>query len=323
MATTRGDVNATLKDLTQIVEDTVAITRPNLYPLICSVKPEEGAYTKIPVAANIAFPRKFEGERSGQGKDITVIQEYDQSTYELTIDLDSDLVRNAKAYDQSDIVREATMSAVLFPDYLSSQAVINGATALAYDGVAFYGSTHKYAKAGANTINNTASATGVTVPLLAADISTALTKLRTFLDNTKPGRLLNPLASEGAGKLLIHCPVALQQAFRQMIFGSMIPITVPVTTSGTAAAPVANNTLQGIADIFADGYLDVNSATTWYLHYVGMPQRPFVFIENYPIQVSVLGFGSEHEINTNKVRIAIKHRFVLGYYRFDRSIKVA
>ena len=81
--------------------------------------------------------------------------------------------------------------------------------------------------------------------------------------------------------------------------------------------------LASIAGLFPDGYLDASSATTWYLHYVGAPIKPFVYIENYPIQVKVLGFSTEFETNFNKVRIAIKHRFVLGYYRFDRSLKVA
>lgn len=321
MAVTRGDVNATLKDLTIIAEDTVAETRPMLYPLIASEKAEDGAYTKVPIAANMPFPRKFEGERAEMGKDVTVVQEYDQNTYELTIDLDSDLVKNAKAYDYSDLVREATMAAKLFPDYLSSQLVINGGSTAAYDGVNFYGTTHKFAKAGPNTINNTVSASGQTVTALATDLGKAIAGIRGFRDNA--GRLLNPLASQGKNKLLVHCPVALEQAFRQVLFGSMIPVAAPVTTSGTAAAPAANNVLQGIADIYPDGYLDVNSTTAWYLHYVGMPQRPFVFIENYGLQVSVLGFGSEFEINFNKVRIALKHRFVLGYYRFDRSVKVS
>lgn len=320
MALTRGDVNATLKDLTLIAEDTLVQAQPQLVPKICSVKPEEGAYTKIPVPANIAMPRLFEAERTSQGKLVNVVQNYDQATYELTVDLDSDLVRNAKAYDFSDLVREATMSAVLFPDYLCSLAVIAGASNLAYDAVAFYGTTHKFAKMGSNSINNTVAKTGQTVTQLATDIGSALAAIRTFKDNQ--GRLLNPMARQGSGNLIIHCPVALEQAFRQVIFGSMIPIAAPVTTSGTAAAPAANNVLQGMAEIYADGYLDT-APTTWYLHYVGMPQRPFVFLENYGIQVSVLGFGSEHEINTNTVRIALKHRFVLGYYRFDRSIKVA
>ncbi len=321
MALTRGDVNATLKDLTIIAEDTVAQTRPVLHPLICSNVPEDGAYTKIPVPANIAMPKLFEAERASKGKQVNVVQNYDQATYELTIDIDSDLVKNAKAYRYDDLVREAAMSGVLFPDYLASQMVIAGDTNLAYDGVAFYGTTHKFANTGSNTIDNIVSATGVTVTALMNDFASAITKIRTFRDNQ--GRLLNPLASQGEDKLLIHCPCALELPFRQLLFNTTNPITVPVTTSGTAAAPASGTVFRGAAGLFADGYLDVDSASKWYLHYKGMPQRPFVFIENYGLQVQVLGFGSEHEINTNTVRIALKQRFVLGYYRFDRSVQVA
>lgn len=321
MAVIIGDSNAVLKDLTMVVEDTVAQTRPQLHPLICNTMEEDGAYTKIAVAANVAFPRKFEAERSSQGKDVPIVINYDQETYELTIDINSDLLKNAKAYSYESLVREAAISAVLFPDYSASQLVINGSSTAGYDGVNFYGTTHKYAKTGSNTINNTVSATGTTVPQILADLTSALTKIRTFKDNA--GRLLNPLAAMGADKLVLHCPVALEVIARQALNASMVPVTAPVTTSGTAAMPVSNNVLQGVATVFGDGYLDASSATTWYLHYVGMAQKPFVFIENYPIQVKVLGPGSEFEANFNKVRIAIKHRFVLGYYRFDRSVKVA
>lgn len=321
MALTRGDVNATLKDLTLIAEDTVVQTRPQLYPLICSVKPEDGAYTKIPVPANIAFPRLFEGERASQGKQVNVVQQYNQSTYELTIDLDSDLVKNARAYDFSDLIREATMSAVLFPDYLSSQAVIAGGTNKAYDGIAFYGANHLFAGAGANPFTNTVAKTGQTVTELANDLASALVVMRTAKDNQ--GRLLNPLASLGQDKILIQCPVAMEKNFHTILNASWFPTTVPVTTSGTAAVPTDGNFMKGVAQLFPDGYLDGVSATTWYAHYVGMPQRPFVFLENYGIQLQVLGFGTEHEINTNTVRIALKHRFALGYYRADRSVRVA
>ena len=321
MAVIRGDTNAVLKDLTMIAEDTVAETRPSLYPLICSQKAEDGAYTKVPINANLPLPAKFEGERRKMGKNVGVVQEYDQDTYELTIELDSDLVRNAKAYDFSDVVREATMAAKLFPDYQASQMVINGGSKKAYDAVNFYGSTHTFAKTGGNTINNTVSKTGGTVTQLYNDIASAVAAIRGFLDNQ--GRLLNPLAKQGPGQFVIHCPLALEMPFRQVLFGSMVPVTAPVTSSGTAAAPAANNVLQGIGDLYPDGYLDINSTTAWYLHYVGMPQRPFIFLENYPIQVSVLGFGSEYETLYNKVAICLKHRFVMGYYRFDRSVKVS
>lgn len=322
MATTHYDGNAVLKDLTIIAEDTVAHTRPQLHPLICAYQAEDGAYTKIPVAANVPLPKKFEGERAFNGKDVNVVQTFNQDTYEVTIELDADLVMNSKAYTFESLIRETTMSAILYPDYLCSQAVINGATAKCYDGTnAFYGTTKKYANAGSNNINNTVSATGTTVPTLNDDFASAIAKLRTFKDNA--GRLLNPMMRQGPDQFVIHCPAQLQQKFLQLINGSMIPITVPVTTSGTAAAPVATNVLQGAATVFADGYLDANSTSAWYLHYVGMPQRPFVFIENYAPQIDVLGFGSEYHKRYNKVMIGTRHRFVLGYYRFDRSIKVS
>ena len=96
--------------------------------------------------------------------------------------------------------------------------------------------------------------------------------------------------------------------------------------SGTAAATGSGPNqlgLGGIATIYADGYLDASSASTWYLHYIGMPQKPFIYAESYAIQAKALGFGSEFETNTNKVRIALKHRFCEGVYRFDRTVKTS
>jgi hypothetical protein len=102
-------------------------------------------------------------------------------------------------------------------------------------------------------------------------------------------------------------------------FFSMIPNVQYAGDEVVTGVPI-DNSLRGAFKYFPDGYLSGNA---WYLHYVGMPQRPYVFFEDYPIKVDVLGFGSEFEINNNLVRIAIKHRFVIGYHRFDRSIKVA
>lgn len=317
---TRWDPNAVLKDLTLIVEDTVAVTRPNLYPLIASVKEADGAYTRIPIANNVAMPRKFEGERSVQGKDVTIVQSYEQGTYELTIGLDADLLKDGKAYDQSDLVREATMSAVQFPDYLTSQLVINGASQAGYDGQNFYGSGHKFAGVGTNTFANTVSATGATVVALDTDLASAVAKIQTIKDSS--GRLLNQQAKYGRSDLLVHCPVALATPFRKLLNLSSIPVSAPLTTSGTAAV-TGDNYWQGQAELFPDGYLDANSTTAWYLHYVSRPQRPFVFIEDYGLQVQVLGLDSEHCKKNNQVLICLKHRFVLGYYRTDRSIKVS
>jgi hypothetical protein len=318
MAMTRGDTNATLKDLTMIAEDTIIQTRPNLVPLLCHNVPEDGAYTKIPTPAVVPFPRKFEGERKSQGKDVVAVQTYNQDTYELTIDIDSDLLRNARAYDYASLVREATISAVIFPDYLLSLAVAAGTAAgsVAYDGNPFYGDTHLFAKAGSNNIDNNLAGTGTSVTQLYTDLGTAIATFRGYLDNQ--GHLLNPVSALGRDNFLIQCPLSLEQSFRTLLNSEMIPAPVASGIQTVAAAPVTNS-LRSAADYFPDGYLTGNS---WYLHYIGMPRRPYVYIENYGLQVSVLGFGSEWETNNNAIRIALKQRFVIGYDRFDRSQKI-
>lgn len=321
MAATRGDPNAVLKDLTLIVEDTVAITRPNLYPMICSMKEAGGAYTKIPIANNVAMPRKFEGERSVMGKDIPVVETYDQQTYELTIGIDADLLKDAKAYDMSDIVREAAISAVQFPDYLTSQLVINGNSTQGYDNVDFYteSAAHKFANAGTNTFANASANSGQLVTNIGTDLTTAIGAIKKVRDSS--GRLVNQQAKMGAEDLLIHCPVALEYPMMEILHNGFIPVAAPVTTSGTAATQ-GTNVFVGQAKLFVDGYLDASSTSSWYLHYISRPQRPFVFIEDYPLVVTVLGLDSEYCSLNNRILICIKHRFVLGYYRPDRSYKI-
>lgn len=319
MAAVIGDTNATLKDLTRLVEDEIIETQDPIWPKICSdIESADEAYVKIPVATKVPFPVKFEGERQIQGKDVVLFQEYHKSTYALTMDFDSDLMREAKAYTMAETVQEGTISAKIFPSYnLTKMIIANGN---AYDGKAFYANNHLWANAGSNTINNIVSKTGQTPVALANDLASALTKIRTFLDDK--GRVLNPMAALGADQVVIHCPVALEIPFRHVLFNTSLPMTVPVTTSGTAAM-TGDNQFRGLATLMPDAYLDAASTTTWYLHYIGRPQRPFVFSQSYGLIANVLGFNSEFETNTNRVRIALKHRFVEGFYRFDRSVQVS
>jgi len=319
-----GDSNATLKDLTRIVEAEIMEPEDQLYPLICSdVQSADEAYIKIPVQTKVAFPTVFDGERSDTSTEVAIVQTYNKSTYALTLDYDADLMEESKAYTFAEKTQEGAMSAKIFPNYnLTKNLII--ANGNAYDGKAFYANNHLWANTGANTINNLVTATGQSVTQLYTDLQTAVARMGTFLDDK--GRLLNPRLRYGADQFIIHCPKALEINFRQLVFGSMIPLSAPVTTSGTAAVAASGPTnigLNGIATIVADGYLDATSTTAWYLHYVGMPQRPFVYTQSYGIRAKALGWGSEFETNTNKVRIAVKHRFVEGFYRFDRSIKIS
>lgn len=320
-----GDANATLKDLTILYEAEAIEAAPPLYPEICSeVESADEAYIKIPIQSRTAFPTVFDGEGEPESTEVTVVQEYDKSTYLNRLVFGSDLMREAKAYRFADKVADAAVTGKIFPSYnLTKNVIIANGTA--YDGNAFYGSTHKYAKAGTNNINNTVSATGQTPTALWNDLQSAVAAMMTFLDDK--GKILNPMLRYGDDQLVIHCPVALMAPFYQLLHLSVLPITVPVTNSGTAAAtasgPVTIQQLRGIAKLVPDGYLDAASTTAWYLHYVGARQRPFVYAESFGLQSVALGFGTEFEARYNKVMIQAKQRFVTGLYRFDRSIKIS
>lgn len=320
-----GDSNATLKDLTRIVEAELMGEEEQLYPLICSEpNSEDEAYVKIPIQTRVAWPTLFDGERKPTSTEVNVLATYNKGTYELTMGFDSDLMREAKAYTFADKTQEATISLRDFPSYNLTENVII-ANINAYDGKAFYATNHLWANTGSNTINNTVAKTGQTVTQLWTDLQTAVAQLRTFKDDK--GRLLNPRIKYGKSQLLIHCPAALGAAFTQLLNQGFFPVQAPVTTSGTAAAtasgPKTIGEFEGVASLYVDGYLDGNSTTTWYLHYIGMPQKPFLFTESYPLQFKALGYGTEYETVKNQVAICGKHRWVQGTYRFDRSIRIA
>lgn len=306
MAMVIGDANATLKDLTAVWENMVRETRPSLVPRLCSEVKSDGAYEKYPIPTNVKLPRKWEGERVSTGIDVNVVYELENEEYELTVDIKRSLIEDAKAYQFTDVVAEAAQSMVLLKDYLLSQLIANGASAgyTGYDGNIFYGDTHLFANAGSNNIDNSLAQTGTTVDNIKTDIGLAVAALRGFKDNA--GRLINPLTAEGAGQLIVQCPLSLEQTFRTALQASIISQT--------------DNMLKGIADLAPDGYL---SGSGWYLHMVGQPQKPFVFQKRTEIETVVLGPGSEFCTNTGKVRIAGRERFKLGYNRFERSVKVA
>src|SRR5579864_125779 len=94
-----GDSNATLKDLTRIVEAELMEPADPLYPIIASeIESADEAYIKIPFQTKVAFPTLFDGEREDTSTEVNVVQQYNKATYSLTLDYNSDLMRESKAY---------------------------------------------------------------------------------------------------------------------------------------------------------------------------------------------------------------------------------
>ena len=133
-----GDTNATLKDLTRIVEAEIMEADDPLYPKICSeVKSADEAYIKLPIQDKVAFPVAFDGEREAVSTEVAVVQTYSKNTYALTLDYNSDLMRESKAYTFEEKTQEGASSAKIFPSYnLSVNIVEAGTTNLLSTGVA-------------------------------------------------------------------------------------------------------------------------------------------------------------------------------------------
>jgi hypothetical protein len=341
MAHITGDYNATLLDLTEIYEEASAMPRDMIHKRIASDPPSEGeAYIKIPIMSRKSWPGLWDGNLNPESTEVAINQEYDKGTWVDSMGFDSDLVQESKAYRWQDIVEEQARTDTFFPSYNMTAMIVNGsnstAAAEAYDGVAFYATSgHSWAGLGKNTFGNVVQGTGTTTTAMMADLQSALALIQLAQDDKS--KLLNPAARYGRGVLLIHSAVSLANNWYYILHNSIIPLTAPVTTSGTAAVsgsgPANNPAFDGIADLYLDGYFDVltwpttlsgsiNGKHCWCLHYIEMPQKPMIYSESYALRTKVMGIGSEYEATTHQNAIIAKQRWTEGYYRFDRSVLV-
>ena len=329
MAEIIGQTSAVLKDLTRITEQTAKQTRPNLWPLIATKLDAKGqAYVKVPITAALPFPKKLTDSMPEKGILVGYTQEYDQDTYTQRIALNSDLVGDVKAYDFSDVVAEAAIRAVLFKDWVASQTVRTGATVAMPDGPGFYtlgnstglAAMHSYANMGKNTFANKIAKSGTSIAALFADLGTARAALRGFKDNE--GLLLNNVSMNGETDMVCQYPLSYDNNMRAVLNAEMVPM--PVTNAaGTENVGGASmtNTLRNSARGFPDGYL--SSSDGFFLHYVGMPRRPLVLVEDYDSRVTVIGFGTPEEALHHTCWIIIRQRFVLGFLAYWRSVQVS
>jgi len=313
MSQISGDSLAIAKDLNARFTNIINKPRVPLYTKICETVPSDGAFEKYPMVTQLPFPKQWNDIRTPEGIRVTSVLEVDNLRYSMSVQMDTNLVNDSKAYTLNTIVDQAANRCVEFPDKLSSALVEAGANAgtkdIADPAVAFYATTHQYAGTGGNTISNKLTGTGVTLTTVQTDLFAAMAALKTMKDNE--GGLINgdiPVTKEN---FIIQCHPNMEGVFRQVLNTSWLPLL-------TGAS--GENVLKGTADIFVDGYLtDVND---WYLHCVGMQQRPFIFQEREAMRSKL--YTSEnsytHDFN-DMIEILVKWRFAFAYAFFFRSIK--
>jgi phage major head subunit gpT-like protein len=142
------------------------------------------------------------------------------------------------------------------PEKLLSDAIINGTSNLAYDGVAYFSNA-----TGNRTIDNTISGSGESLANIEADLATAVETMAKFEDDK--GEVLGIQADT------IVCPVALEPNIRRLVQS----IADPTATGGTNTF----NPYNGRFRVIANPRLDADDANDWYVFATNEPVRPFIY----------------------------------------------
>lgn len=313
MAQISSDSLAVAKDLNARFTGIINKPRDPLYTKICEVVPSDGAFEKYPMITKLPFPTQWNDMRTPEGIRVTNTLEVDNLRYSLSVRMDANLVNDSKAYTLNQIVDQAANRCVEFPDKLSSALVEAGATAGAKDiadpANTFYGTTHSFAGTGGNNISNKLTGSGTTLNQVQTDLFAAIAALKLMKDNE--GGLLNGDIKASKENLVIQCHPNMEGVFRQILNTTWLP---------TQANASGENIQKGMADLYVDGYLaDVND---WYLHVVGMAQRPFLFQEREKMRSKLYTPNDSYQHDKDDVvEILAKWRFAFAYAFFYHTIR--
>lgn len=175
-------------------------------------------------------------------------------------------------------VRQLADRARKFPLKLLFDALVAGETALCYDGLPFFSSAHP-ARGQAAAQDNLLAGTGISVAALKTDIGTAITTLKTFVDEAN-----EPFHEDASpSDLVIVCGPELEQPMREALGAGIISNT--------------SNMLVGQV-----GELIVNQrysqTNDWDLLHLGDAIKPLVFQERSPLEFTELVDGED---NLNKL----------------------
>lgn len=136
------------------------------------------------------------------------------------------------------------------PAKLLINLLINGDSALAYDGVAFFSDVSS-----PRTIDNLLAGTGITAALLKTDLNAACVAMAKFKDDN--GEYLDIKPN------MIVCPVALENTFLEVV--------------SPAKAEDTYNPFAGKFTVVADPRLDADDANDWYLLATNEVIKPLIF----------------------------------------------
>jgi len=225
---------------------------------------------------------------------ITIVNK----TWESTIRIDADEQRRDKTGQIMVRVNELARRVATHPNKLLTTLMSNAESALAYDGQAYFSTSHAEGDSGAQSNSISFDAGTPTAPSdeeMYNAIVNGVAQIASFQDDQ--GEPMN----ESAREFLVMVP---------MSFLASTLIALAGRTTDNMPNPLANG------DPFRVTWV-ANPRLTWTskfaLFRTDGSTRPFIFQEELPVQVQVLAEGSELEVNENQHQYGVKAIHEAGY----------
>lgn len=217
--------------------------------------PSTGAYEKYGWLGAMPAVSQWLGERNSKE-----FKDYDYTIKNKDWETSVPVFENDWDDDQTgsyDLIPAMLAKKVMtHPEKLISDLVIDGDTALAYDGIAFFSDV-----SAPRDIDNLLAGTGTSLAQLKADLIAALTAQAKFPDDQ--GSILNITGN------VIYCPIALQYLFESLVYSTADP---------TASGGVNTfNPFHNKFTIIGDARLDADDANDWYLFATNEVVKPFIW----------------------------------------------
>jgi phage major head subunit gpT-like protein len=204
-------------------------------------------------------------------------------------------------------IREMGMRTATHPDKLVADARKAGTTALAYDGVAFYATTHTEGNSGVQS--NLLTGTGVTTTALATDFRSARAAMLKLKDDRGEPLIESAMLMDRANPpFVITAPPDLQGAFEELLNATMLNNS--------------SNVLAGAARLVVDARL--SDTNDWYLDYSGNMVKPFINqVRQSPVFVSLTDPNASDRVFLIKEFLyGVEERRAVDYGLWQYSVKV-
>ncbi len=218
--------------------------------------------------------------------------------WEATLRIDADELRRDKSGQMLVRINDLARRVATHPNKLISDLLLAGETEAGYDGQPFFAGTHVDGEESpqSNTLSHDVGTPSAPTPSEMYDaVLAGLTQMLQLVDDQ--GEPLH----EGARSFLVMVPLGL-----------LPPV---LTALGSREIEASSNPLV-TGEAFRMRWV-ANPRLTWNDRFVIFrndgPSRPFIFQEELPVQVQVLGPGSELAINENQHQYGVKAIHAAGY----------